>query len=115
MSCVTLEQVGVLVEEVAKRLTNIQGSVSAPVQITIPTVGWGTDSTVEDYPIYYDVEVDGLTEQDIVMVVVAPVSASVAQSADFTSTQSFDGLFRLRAKQLPADTILAQYHITKGE
>ncbi len=86
--------------------------ISAAVSFTIPTIGWGTDSTVSGYPYYYDVTVVGLLATDIVDVNIAPASAMAASEAEFLSTESRAGSFRLRCKNIPTADISAEYHIT---
>ena len=86
--------------------------VNAAVDFTIPVTGWGTDNTVPSYPHYIDIAVTGLLATDIVSVVVSPESAGVARAANFTTTQSYAGKFRLRAANVPTAAITAQYHIT---
>ena len=86
--------------------------IHAPVAFTIPTTGWGTDNTVPRYPYYLDITVSALLATDIVDVVVAPSSAWAASAAEFTSTESFAGRFRLRCANIPEEAISAEYHIT---
>lgn len=89
-----------------------KADVNEKVDFTIPVSGWGTDNSVPSHPNYIDVAVSGLLATDIVAVDVAPGSASVAEAANFTSTQSYAGYFRLRAESVPTAAITAQYHIT---
>lgn len=93
-------------------LSTDKHDVNAAVSFTIPTSGWGTDSSVPSHPNYIDVSVTGLLATDIVDVDVLPGSTTVAQAANFTATQSYAGYFRLRAKTVPTAAISAQYHIT---
>lgn len=86
--------------------------VNEGVSFTIPVSGWGTDSSVPDYPNYIDITVSGLLDTDIVAVDVAPGSYKVASAANFCSTQSYAGRFRLRAESIPSAAITAQYHVT---
>ena len=86
--------------------------VNVAVSFTIPTTGWGTDSSVPTHPYCRDFAVTGLLETDIVDVNVAPASAQAASEAGFTSTQSYAGKFRLRCKAVPKTAIQAEYHIT---
>ena len=86
--------------------------VNAAVSFTIPVSGWGTDSSVPSHPNYIDITVQGLLATDLVAVDVAPASASVAETANFTSTESYAGKFRLRAEHIPTAAITAQYHVT---
>ncbi len=87
---------------------DIHGATS----LTIPATGWGTDSSVPDYPYYKDFTVSGLLATDIVDINIAPASALTASAAEFLGTESSAGSFRLRCKNVPAAAITAQYHIT---
>lgn len=117
----TADQSGSAVTELAmateQAVTEIEGAlnekqdVNPAVAFTIPTTGWGTDSSVSGYTRYYDVTVTGLKETDVVAVDVAPSSEDTARAANFTQTQSYAGEFRLRAKNVPAAAITAQYRI----
>ena len=89
-----------------------KADVLEKVDFTIPASGWGTDNTVPAYPNYIDITVEGLLATDIVAVDVAPGSSEVARAANFTTTQSYAGKFRLRAANVPTAAITAQYHIT---
>ena len=86
--------------------------VNPGVSFTIPTSGWGTDSSVPNHPNYIDITVSGLLATDIVAVDVAPGSYEVASEANFCSTESYAGKFRLRAENIPSAAITAQYHVT---
>ena len=86
--------------------------VNAAVAFTIPTTGWGADNSVPQYPNYLDINVSGLLATDIVDVNVAPASAWTASAAEFTSTESFAGRFRLRCANVPTAAISAEYHVT---
>ena len=84
------------------------------IDLTIPTTGWQTDAAVPGYAHYLDIPVAGLTANDRVEVDVAPASKAVADAARFTATQSLAGVLRLRAANVPAAAITAQYHISAG-
>lgn len=105
------EAVGETVEEI-ESILNEKQDIHVPVSFTIPTTGWGTDTSVADFPNYYDVAVSGLLETDVVAVTTAPGSAVAARAADFTTVQSYAGKFRLRCKAIPAKAIVATYQIT---
>ena len=115
---ITLKQAEHFLEKADERLDPLEEltrrerqGVYEPVLFTIPVTGWEMDSTVPQFPMSYDVTAENVTEKDIVAVDVAPVSAEAARSANFTTTQSFDGGFRVRAKRVPKEPIEAQYHI----
>ena len=84
------------------------------IDLTIPTTGWQTDAAVPGYTHYLDIPIGGLTVIDRVEVDVAPASKAVADAARFTATQSLAGVLRLRAANVPAAAITAQYHISAG-
>lgn len=89
--------------------------VNPKFDFTIPMSGWGTDKTVPTHSNYIDIEVEGLLDSDIVAVNVAPESVPAARAANFTSTESYAGKFRLRAENVPTAEIKAQYHIINTE
>ena len=99
--------VGDLAEATAQSVDEIDGilhekqDINSKVAFTIPTTGWGTDSSVLQHPKFID----------IVAVDVAPGSSEIARAANFTNTQSYAGKFRLRAASVPTAAISAQYHI----
>lgn len=94
------------------RLDANKHEVNARKSFTIPTSGWGTDSSCPSHPNYIDIAISGLTADDIVEVNVAPSSVEVARAADFTTTQSYAGKLRLHCKTVPTAAISAEYHIT---
>lgn len=91
----------------------ISGKLDIPTRVafTIPVSGWKTDSTVPGFTKYIDISVPGLLGTECVGVDVDPVSTSVARAANFTSTESFAGVLRLRAAAVPTAAIKAEYHI----
>lgn len=109
--------VGDLAEATAQSVDEIDGilhekqDINSKVAFTIPTTGWGTDSSVPQHSKFIDITVSGLLETDIVAVDVAPGSSEIARAANFTNTQSYAGKFRLRAASVPTAAISAQYHI----
>lgn len=96
-------------------ILNEKQDIMSAVDFVIPTSGWRTDNTVDSYPNYYDVTVDGLLESDIVDVNTLPNSADVAWAAKFCAVESAAGKFRLRCKHIPTAPINAQYHITSTQ
>ena len=68
-------------------LSQNKQDITAAVSFTIPADGWGTDSSVPDYPYYLDVNVAGLSATDIVDVNIAPASALTASAAEFLGTE----------------------------
>lgn len=81
-----------------------------PVNLTIPTDGWKSDST-KNYPHYLDIAVTELTTDDTVELVIEPESADIALAAGMPCTESRAGVLRLRAKNVPTAAIKACYYI----
>lgn len=81
-----------------------------PVNLTIPTNGWKSDST-QSYPHYLDIAVAELTTDDTVELVIEPESADIALAAGMPCTESRAGVLRLRAKNVPTAAIKACYYI----
>ena len=92
---------------------DLKANKTSPHLFTIPITGWSTDSTIAGYTNYIDIAIDNLTDQDSVDVTVLPQSTSVASSAQFTNTQTFTGVLRLRAKNIPTAEIEAQWRIVQ--
>lgn len=86
-------------------------NITPLVPITIPATGWGSDTAYPKYPHCYDIAIDGLLETDVVAVESLPESEDVARAANFMQTQSYAGKVRLRAENVPAGAISAQYRI----
>lgn len=117
----TAEQSGSAVSTLAEATSNAldevddilmeKQDINPAVTFTIPTTGWGSDDTVPQFPNFYDVAVSNLLESDVVAVDVAPGSADAARAANFTTTQTYAGKFRLRAKNVPSKAIEEQYRI----
>jgi len=81
---------------------------------TIPTSGWGSDSTA-DYPYYYDIAVSGVTASDRADVPLSPASVSVAASCGICPfSETLAGKIRIRAAKVPTEEISAEYWIEKG-
>lgn len=98
------------------KITELQSQKADKVEVhsfTIQTTGWAMDTAVSGFANYYDISVDGMTDNDVVNVMVAPVSSRIAVKAQFTNTESFNGYFRLRAKNIPESEISAQWYIVR--
>jgi hypothetical protein len=84
------------------------------VSITIPTTGWNQDSN-SAYPNYIDIVATGITESDCVALVIAPDSNVVAKKCYFTSTESLPNYLRIRARNIPTESIKAFYYIIRED
>ena len=84
------------------------------VSITIPTTGWNQDSN-SAYPNYIDIVATGITKSDCVALVIAPDSNVVAKKCYFTSTESLPNYLRIRARNIPTESIKAFYYIIRED
>ena len=84
------------------------------VSITIPTTGWNQDSN-SAYPNYIDIVATGITESDCVALVIAPDSNVVAKKCYFTSTESLPNYLRIRARNVPTESIKAFYYVIRED
>ena len=111
---ITLGQFKSFMEKADQRLDALElgkRDITALMPITIPTTGWGADSTYPPYSMYYDIAIDGLLDTDIVVVETLPGYEEAAREANFMQTQSYAGKVRLRAEKAPTAAISAQYRI----
>lgn len=97
-----------------KKLNDEKAAKVATATLTIPNTGWGTDSSVTGYTAYVDVTVSGLTASDVVVVMIAAKSASVADAACLCGAcESLAGKLRIRAKHTPTAALSAVYYIVR--
>ena len=97
-----------------KKLQDEKAAKVATASLTIPNTGWGTDSSVTGYTAYVDVTVSGLTASDVVVVMIAAKSASVADAACLCGAcESLAGKLRIRAKHTPTAALSAVYYIVR--
>lgn len=91
------------------------GHKPSAVSVTVPASGWGSDNT-DGYPVYYDIEVLGVTEKDRASVTIAVGSLAAARACGMCPTnETLESKIRIRARQAPAEEITAQYWIEKGK
>lgn len=84
------------------------------VSVTIPTTGWGSDSTAT-YSKYYDFSVTGITASDRADVQVSPAGMAAALACGLCPvTETLAGKIRIRAASVPSASIAAQYWVEKG-
>jgi len=84
--------------------------------VTIPVSGWGTDSSIADYPKYYDIAFAGVTEKDRAAISIASGSMKAAKECGMCQTnQTLAGKIRVRAAKVPTETITVECWIEKGK
>ena len=113
---------GGLVAKLAKTATEAieeleQAKADRPqsVAITIPATGWASDSG-GDYPHYYDIAAEGVTANDRAAITIAPGSLGTAKTCGLCATnETMAGKIRVRAIQVPAEAISAEFWIEDGK
>ena len=100
------------VEEIAGEL-NQKADKPNYITITIPVEGWQADSF--DYPNYYDIVVEGITENDRADILFLPESMkTAAESGFFSMTETLEGKIRVRAMTVPTQALSAEVILKKG-
>lgn len=86
------------------------------VAATIPASGWASDTSIGDYPNYYDLAVTGVTASDRASVIISPTSIKTAISCGLCPTcETIEGKIRIRSVEIPSAAISVQYWIEKGK
>ena len=100
------------VEEIAGEL-NQKADKPNYITITIPVEGWQADGF--DYPNYYDIAVEGITENDRADILFLPESMKIAaESGFFSMTETLEGKIRVRAMTVPTQALSAEVILKKG-
>lgn len=85
------------------------------VSVSISASDWKSDTSVGDYPYYYDLAVTGLTAKDKASVIIAPTSVKTAVSCGICPTcESLAGKIRIRSEKAPSAAVAVRYWIEKG-
>lgn len=86
---------------------------AAAIPVTIPVSGWQSDSGA--YPYCCDIAAEGVTENDLAAVYIAPESMDAAAACGLCpSCETLAGVIRIRAKAVPDAALAAEYHVEKG-
>ena len=101
--------------EAIEELEQAKADKSQSVAITIPATGWASDSG-GDYPHYYDIAAEGVTANDRAAITIAPGSLGTAKTCGLCATnETMAGKIRVRAIQVPAEAISAEFWIEDGK
>lgn len=85
------------------------------VPITISTSGWSNDNTAV-YPYFYDLNVAGITANDIAEIVILPDSLNAAIDCGICPTnQTLTDKIRIRSAKIPVQQIMIEYNIHCGK
>lgn len=121
MNCIStaksyIDTILIAVTEAIEALDTTKVEKTNAVSIVIPANGWGSDETVPDYPVYYDIPVSGITANDRVSITIAPASIGTAVSCKLCPTnETLAGKIRVRSVSVPATGIAAEYWIEQGK
>lgn len=81
--------------------------------VSVPTTGWGSDSTAI-FPKYYDLSISGILATDRVDLIVAIASLDAALKCGLCGiTEASAGKVRIRSRTVPTAAISLQYWIMK--
>lgn len=101
--------------EAIEELEQAKADKAQSVAITIPATGWTSDSG-GDYPHYYDIAAEGVTANDRAAITIAPGSLGTAKTCGLCATnETMAGKIRVRAIQVPAEAISAEFWIEDGK
>lgn len=101
--------------EAIEELEQAKADKAQSVAITIPATGWASDSG-GDYPHYYDIAAEGVTANDRAAITIAPGSLGTAKTCGLcTTNETMAGKIRVRAIQVPAEAISAEFWIEDGK
>ncbi len=94
------------VEEIAEELNN-KADKPNYITVVIPIEGWQSDDF--DYPQYYDIAVEGITEHDRTDIILAIESMKTAAECGFCNvTETLEGKIRVRAMAVPKEAITTE-------
>ena len=94
------------VEEIAGEL-NQKADKPNYITVVILIEGWQSDDF--DYPQYYDIAVEGITENDRTDIILAMESMKTAAECGFCNvTETLEGKIRVRAMAVPKEAITAE-------
>lgn len=83
--------------------------------IDITPYGWYNDGHA-DYPEYYEIMVDGITDTDRAEITIVPECLEIANACGMCPTnETFDGIIKVRAKSIPQEEIWAECWIENGK
>ena len=83
---------------------------------TLPVTGWATDANeTTEYTLYYDIPIQGVTSDDVVMIFIDRNSLAGADDCSFCPTnESMTNAVRVRSVYAPKIAITVQYFVMKG-
>lgn len=109
-------QLAGMVTDGLEELEEIKADKAQAVSITIPAEGWGNETSVANYPNYYDVQATGVTAADRASVTIAPNSQETAIACGLCPTnETLAGKIRIRAASIPKQSMAAEYWIEQGK
>ena len=96
--------------EAIEEIENKKADKARYINITIPASGWQSDNHA--YPKYYDIALEGITENDRADMIIQPESMQIAVNCGFFyMTETFAGKIRVRAMTVPTAAMYAEIGI----
>lgn len=98
-----------------REIDNEKMPKTSSVSITIPTTGWRTDNTDQNYPHYYDINAEGVTATDLPVLIISPADEETAKKCIFKDVcKTISGAVRINTKNIPTSVISAELRILAG-
>lgn len=86
------------------------------VPFVIPANGWNTDESADEYPIFYELAVEGITAKDRANIAFAPASVTAAVTCGICPTcETVAGKIKIRSTVRPTADLTAEYWIETGK
>lgn len=86
------------------------------VPFTIPADAWSTDGAENEYPVFYELAVSGITANDRASIAIAPASVAAAVACGICPTcETVAGKIKIRSTVMPTAAISAEYWIETGK
>lgn len=102
-----VSELATMIVDALEEMENKKANKPRYFKITIPASGWSSDS--HDYPKYYDIALENVTENDRVDMIISPESMLPALNCGFFyRTETFAEKVRVRAMKIPTEAINAE-------
>lgn len=98
-----------------EEMDDAKADKSERISITIQPSGWTTGGGIAEYPYCYEILAEGVTENDLAIITIAPQSQEEASACGLWLTNETDaGKIKIWAKRVPQSEIHADYLIFQG-
>ena len=111
----TAQRVGELAEatiEVVEEIESKKADKPQYINTTIPIEGWQSDENI--YPNYYDILLEGITENTRADIIILTESMDIAVNCGMSPiTETFSGKIRVRAITVPTEEIVTEIKVVR--